>query len=234
MVNGGYPFLSDIFEIDYALGDSYNIGGVTLQGYILDGEEYVKWNDSWYQVEPIRWRLTPNASQQSAYGTLTDTLAVMDKIVYLGQFSDQSLGIGNGYANNTIVNEFLTESGSGLTTTINGNQILYNEFMASFSASVESFGNTGISTTNQNGYLFVSSIDELETICGGDLDVEFSDLVMDMLIENEQLMLYYTRTLGDNLNNVSCLNRVGGKVQRSPLEMLGDRFTISVSEYGCV
>ena len=158
----------------------------------------------------------------------------MDKIVYLGQFSDQSLGIGNGYTNNTIVNEFLTESGSGLTTTINGNQILYNEFMASFSASVESFGNTGISTTNQNGYLFVSSIDELETICGGDLDVEFSDLVMDMLIENEQLMIYYTRTLGDNIDNVSCLNRVGGKVQRSPLEMLGVRFTISVSEYGCV
>ena len=74
----------------------------------------------------------------------------------------------------------------------------------------------------------------MNSICDSDLDVEFSDLVTDMLIENGSLLLYYTRNLGDNLNNVICLNRAGEEVQRVAQELLGLRFTISVNEYGCV
>ena len=82
--------------------------------------------------------------------------------------------------------------------------------------------------------MFISSLDELNSICNSDLDVEFSDLVTDMLVENGSLLLYYTRNLGDNLNNVICLNRAGEEVQRVAQELLGLRFTIMLKEYGCV
>ena len=247
--NNGYPMLqNDNLMLE---GDVYNVGGQTLYGYILNGVEYAEWNGNWYMVEPIRWRLTGNASQSDGYGTSDDTLAVMDKIVYLGQFANKELEIGEGYLfkdednnyqNNALVDQFITESGSGLTYIENEETVNYNQFLSSFNVDVESFGENGITTNvpgettpnTQSARIFISSIDELNTVCDGNLDVAFSDLVMDMLIENNQLMLYYTRNLGDNVDNIICLNRVGGEVQRKSQDILGVRFTIMVSEYGCV
>ena len=133
-------------------------------------------------------------------------------------------------SSNQLVSDFLNNSGSGIY-----DSGAYNRYLTEHIAEVDFvFGGSGVESRNESGYIFISSVDELNSICGGDLDVEFSDLVMDMLIENGQLMLYYTRNLGDNIDNVVCLNRVGEEVQRKVGNMLGVRFTIMVSEYGCV
>ena len=240
--NNGYPSIIEFPIYKLSSSDkSYQINGVILNSYYLEqlyennsydvipNAEYVQWNGNWYKVEPIRWRLMKNSSQTEGFVTTDDTLAVMDKIVYLGQFANKELEIGEGYLNSNISNEFLN-SGSGLLY----NGIEYNKFLASFSADIEVFESNGIQSSIENDYIFVTSSQELESICDDDLSVEFSDLVMDMLIENNQLMLYYTRNLGDNVDNIICMNRVGDHTQRNPLEILGVRFTISITEYGCV
>ena len=203
-------------------GSSFTIGGVSLTSKIYNNVEACLWNGSWYQVEPIRWRLVSSSSQTNGYGTTDDTFAVMDQIVWVGQFSTSSLGEGNGYMNNNLYT--FSTSGSGINN---------NSYLVNFSANVETFGSTGITTSSISRNLFTVSTDEIDTYYG-DRDVEFSDLAADMIRESGNILLYYTRDLGDNTNNITCLNRVGNETQRSAQEMLGVRFLIKVTEYGCV
>ena len=57
-------------------GVTYTLGGVTLDSYTYNGEEYCKWNGNWYKVEPVRWRIEKNTNQSAGFGTETDTYAI--------------------------------------------------------------------------------------------------------------------------------------------------------------
>ena len=78
---------TEISGIGSSNGNSYVINGKTYTAKIgANNTEFVQYNGVWYKVEPIKWRLTGNSSQKVGYGTTDDTLAIMDTIVYAGQF----------------------------------------------------------------------------------------------------------------------------------------------------
>ncbi len=59
----------------------------------------------------------------------------------------------------------------------------------------------------------------------------------DFLMRTGNDLLYYTRNLGTNYNNIICLNENGDRTQRKPnltVNQLGVQFTIKVTEYACV
>ena len=100
------------------------------------------------------------------------------------------------------------------------------------------FGTTSLYGTPENftARIFVSSVDEINTVAGSG-KVKFSDLVKDYLKSTGNGMLYYTRDLGTNYNNIICLNGNGDRTQRKPdlnANRLGVQFTIKVTEYACV
>ena len=77
-------------------GNNYRFGDLLLESSVYGNEEYCEYNGNWYRVEPIKWRLDYNSSQTSGFGTTTDTLAIMDTIVFVSQFSDAELNENMG------------------------------------------------------------------------------------------------------------------------------------------
>ena len=197
-------------DVYYTLSyDSY-----TLQ----NREEYLRYNNTWYKVEPIKWRLTGNSSQKVGYGTSTDTMAIMDTIVYAGQFSTSSLGIGQGYDNRATTSfENLVKNADNST------------YLVSYSPNVESFGENGVITQTATDKIYISSEEEIQLVAGS-YEVKFSDLVKDIL----GITIYFTRDMGTNINNITCRTEYGGPTQKFATSVQGFQFTIKVSEYGCV
>ena len=66
-------------DVYYTL--SYN--SYTLQ----NREEYLRYNNTWYKVEPIKWRLQKNDNQQNGYSTTEGAMAIMDTIVYADTYN---------------------------------------------------------------------------------------------------------------------------------------------------
>lgn len=208
-------------------GSIYNIslGDISsFQAKLYNGNEYCLYNNEYYLVEPIRWRLQGNSNQKSGYGTTTDTLAIMDTIVYVGRYSSGAINAGDGYQTNAV-------------TMLSNNQFDHT-FMTEWTQSMPTFGTTSLYGTPENftARIFVSSVDEINTVAGSG-KVKFSDLVKDYLKSTGNGMLYYTRDLGTNYNNIICLNGNGDRTQRKPdlnANRLGIQFTIKVTEYACV
>ena len=211
-------------------GSTYEVGGIgTLQSKTYQGKEYCKYNNEYYLVEPIKWRLDYSSSQKSGYGTTTDTLAILDTIVYVNTFSTSAINAGSGYSS-TAVNEFYnsTDKQNQFSTT----------YLVSWTQSMNTFGTSSLygNPTSVTSNIFVSSVEEIESVAGSG-EVKFSDLVTDFLYANGNDLLYYTRDLGSNYNNIVCLNKIGSQTQRMPnltANRLGVQFTIKVTEYACV
>ncbi len=207
-------------------GSTYYMGAISsLASKIYNGNEYCKYNNEFYLVEPIRWRLTSSSSQKTGYGTTTDTLAVMAEVVYVGRYSTSEINAGSGYQTISVNNYMMK------------NQI-DNTYLVNWTQSMPTFGTTSINGAVQNvtSRMFVSSVDEINTVAGSG-KVKFSDLVKDYLKSTGNGMLYYTRDLGTNYNNIICLNENGDRTQRKPnltANRLGVQFTIKVTEYACV
>ena len=210
-------------------GNTYYINGTALTGYIgTDGNEYCCYdfgnNDvRWYKVEPIRWRLAYSSSQKSGYGTTTDTFAVLDTIVYAGQYSATEIGLNSGYVTTT-----LDEFKKNITSTT---------YLATFSANVESFSPTGTTSKSQSANIFISSADEISSVLNNKTglskySVKFSDLVKDIL--GKGIHKYFTRNLGSNTSTIKSYTELGMVTQNLCTNLQGVQFTIKVSEYGCV
>ena len=204
-------------------GSVYYMDGIgNMQSKVYNGNEYCEYNGNYYLVQPIKWRLTYSSSQQTGYGTTTDTLAVMDTIVYVGRYSESTINEGQGYSSTAV---------DGL----NNNQI-DEYYLVEWTESMPTFGTTLLYGTPDEvtSNIFVSSMEEIESVAG-DYSVKFSDLVSDYLADTGAGMFYYTRNLGTNQNNIVCLSIDGAVTQRKPnLNLLGVQFTITVSEYACV
>ena len=211
-------------------GSTYVMGVQSFTSKVYNGNEYCLYNNEYYLVEPIRWRLQANSSQKTGYGTTTDTLAVMDTIVYLGRYSTTEINAGSGYSSTAV--DYL------YNTLNNENNRMDSTYLVNWTQSMPTFGTTSLNGTAQNvtARVFVSSIDEINTVAGSG-KVKFSDLVKDYLKSTGNGMLYYTRDLGTNYNNIICLNENGDRTQRKPnltANRLGVQFTIKVTEYACV
>ena len=204
-------------------GGTYYINGTTMVSKKVNNVEYCKYGNNWYKVEPIRWRLAYSSSQKSGYGTTTDTFAVLDTIVYAGQYASGRLGGGQGYVTTT-----LDEFKKNITSTT---------YLAAFSANVESYTGTGITSSSQSANMFISSADEISSVLNNKTgsakySVKFSDLVKDIL--GKGIHKYYTRNLGSNTSTIKSYTELGMLTQNLCTNIQGVQFTIKVSEYGCV
>ena len=203
-------------------GANYYIAGQTLTAKVYSGKEYCKWNNNWYEVEPIKWRLDASSSQKNGYGTTTDTNAVLAEIVYVDQYSSSSIDAGEGYSNQSVT-DFMR---NGISTT----------YLVNYSSSTQTFG-TGTSLYGTNASttarMFVSSQSEITNVVGN-MNMTFSDLVEDMIKYYGGTNVYFTRDLGSNYNNIVCFNEVGREVQRFATDYRGVQFTVRFTEYGCV
>ena len=202
-------------------GANYYIAGQTLTAKVYSGKEYCKWNNNWYEVEPIKWRLDASSSQKDGYGTTSATSAVLAEIVYVGQYSSSNIGSGAGYSS-TAVTQFLR---NGIDTT----------FLSTYTTSTQTFGN-GTSlygSANVSSNMFVASSSEINSV-SETLAVGFSDLVKDIIKANGGTSVYFTRDLGSNYNNIVCFNEVGRESQRMATAIRGVQFTVRFTEYACV
>ena len=204
-------------------GANYYIAGQTLTAKVYSGKEYCKWNNNWYEVEPIKWRLDASSSQKDGYGTTTDTNAVLAEIVYVDQYSSSSIDAGEGYSSSSVT-EFMR---NGISTT----------YLVNYTKSSQTFGD-GTSLYNPNltnhiSQMSVSSQSEITSVAG-DMNITFSDLAEDMIKYYGGTNVYFTRDLGSNYNNIVCFNEVGREVQRFATDYRGVQFTVRFTEYGCV
>ena len=203
-------------------GANYYIAGQTLTAKVYSGKEYCKWNNNWYEVEPIKWRLDYSSSQKDGYGTTTDTNAVLAEIVYVDQYSSSSIDAGEGYSNQSVT-DFMR---NGISTT----------YLVNYATSTQTFG-TGTSLYGTNASttarMFVSSQSEINAV-NGTMNMTFSDLVKDMIKYYGGTNSYFTRDLGSNYNNITCINAVGKEIQRFATDYRGLQFTVRFTEYGCV
>ena len=205
-----------------ANGSNYYIAGQTLTAKVYSGKEYCKWNNNWYEVEPIKWRLDASSSQTDGYGTTTDTNAVLAEIVYVDQYSSSSIDAGEGCSNQSVT-DFMR---NGISTT----------YLVNYTTSTQTFGcGTSLYGTNASttARMFVSSQSEINAV-NGTMNMTFSDLVEDMIKYYGGTNVYFTRDLGSNYNNIVCFNEVGREVQRFATDYRGVQFTVRFTEYGCV
>ena len=209
-------------------GTIYYFAGLSLQSKVYGGKEYCKYNNSWYEVMPIRWRLVYSSSQTSGYGTTTDTLAVMAEIVYVDAFSNSYIGEGAGYSSESV-------------TELMKNQIDV-EYLVTESKSMPTFGSTSLNGTPESisSNIFVASYDDLSNFTTNKNGTEklgkikFSDLAKDYLRANGKDTLYYTRDLGKSYNHIYCMNANGDRVQYKAQNYFGVQFAIKVTEYACI
>ncbi len=210
------------------VGTTYYFAGEPMESKVYGGKEYCQYNNNWYEVMPIRWRLVYSSSQTSGYGTTTDTLAVMAEIVYVDAFSDSYLGAGAGYSSESV-------------TELMKNQIDVT-YLVTESKSMPTFGSTSLNGTAKSvsGNMFVASYDDLSNFTTNKNGTEklgkikFSDLAKDYLRANGKDTLYYTRDLGKSYNHIWCMNANGDRVQYKANNLFGVQFSILVTEFACV
>ena len=154
---------------DLTSGNNYRFGALVLESKIYGNEEYCEYNGNWYMVEPIRWRLDYTSSQTSGFGTTTDTLAIMDTIVFVSQFSETELNVGDGYSDTAVTGllESFAETAYFVTET----------------KSMPTFGSSTINGTAESvtSNIFVASREEITEVAGCG-KIQFSDLVKDYLM----------------------------------------------------
>ncbi len=216
-------------------GKLYTTGAFSegIQAKVYNGEEYLVWQDTYYLVEPIRWRIISNGNQEVGYGEVSEEgiMAVMDTIVYAGRFSDSEITENQCYSTvaRAVFYGSYGDENNGIDST----------YLINWTQSMPTFGTTSLNGSNQSwtDRMFVSSIEEIEQVTGS-REVKFSDFVYDyMIVHHGVVPLCWTRDLGSNYNNILCLNENGDITQRKPniiINQLGVQFTIKISEYACV
>ena len=203
-------------------GQTYYFAGQSVRAKTYGGTEYCQWNGNWYEVEPIKWRLTSDPNQTTGYVSTSPINAVLAEIVYVDQYSSIELNAGAGYSTEAV-SEFLQ----------NGISTQYLD--GTYSYTVENFGDgtTFITTTTTTAQVLVASESEINAVAGTTA-IEFSDLAKDIIKYYGGTNVYFTRDLGSNYNNIICYNEAGFDSQRFATEYRGVQFTLRFTEYTCV
>ena len=206
---------------------TYTIAGQTLVTRSYNNDEYCLYNNNWYKVEPVRWRLQGTYTSGQGFEN-TNVTAVLAEIVYASAWADVELGIGEGYSNSLIdditfyEDSLLHEWSSGVT-----------DFIDVTNKKVEQFTEKGVQEVNYTHEpdFFASSIEEIELVCGKNANMEMSDLVK--AITNNSIK-YWTRNLGSTLNTAKTMTTLGMVSQDAMQNVLGVQYTINITEFGCI
>ena len=206
---------------------TYSIAGQTLVTRSYNNDEYCLYNNNWYKVEPVRWRLQGTYTSGQGFEN-TNVTAVLAEIVYASAWADVELGIGEGYSNSLIdditfyEDSLLHEWSSGVT-----------DFIDVTNKKVEQFTEKGVQEVNYTHEpdFFASSIEEIELVCGKNANMEMSDLVK--AITNNSIK-YWTRNLGSTLNTAKTMTTLGMVSQDAMQNLLGVQYTINITEFGCI
>lgn len=209
-----------------ASSNVYYFAGSMYAAKIYLNEEYCNIFGNWYLVEPVRWRIdSSNSASLSGYVS-TDTLAVTVDVVYIGKYSNSSMGIGDGYISANSSSQL-----SFVEYFYNNFSVNERTYLLDFSAESNSFSAQGPKQESSTNSIFLASDVEIESIFGN-YRANFSDLVSDYLSMINQNYLYFVRDLGTNLNNIECHSESGATgINQRPTYFLGMRFTIKISEY---
>ncbi len=209
-----------------ASSNVYYFAGSMYAAKVYLNEEYCNIFGNWYLVEPVRWRIdSSNSASLSGYVS-TDTLAVTVDVVYIGKYSNSSMGIGDGYISANSSSQL-----SFVEYFYNNFSVNERTYLLDFSAESNSFSAQGPKQESSTNSIFLASDEEIESIFGN-YRANFSDLVSDYLSMINQNYLYFVRDLGTNLNNIECHSESGATgINQRPTYFLGMRFTIKISEY---
>ncbi len=206
---------------------TYRIGGETLITRSYNGTDYAQYEGNWYKVELVKWRLQGTYTEGQGFENANVT-AVLAEIVYASAWAESELGIGKGYSDSLIDDRtfyddsLLYEWSSGDT-----------DFIDVTNKKVEKFTANGVQEVNYTHEpdFFASSIEEIESVCGKNANMEMSDLVK--AITNNGFK-YWARDLGTNLNTAKCMTTMGMVNQSNMQNVLGVQYTINITEFGCV
>ena len=153
-------------------------------------------------------------------------MAILAEIVYVDAYSDAKLMGGAGYSAESVA-PFMT------------NYIDEDKFVTE-TRTVDIFSETtGSTTTTVSGDVFVASKEEINLFkatangTGETVNVGFSDLVSDYLASLGKGEYYFTRSLGNQLNNFHSLSPVGASTQIKAQQAYGIMFSTKVKGYGC-
>ena len=202
---------------------TYTIAGQTLVTRSYNNDEYCLYNNNWYKVEPVRWRL--QGSYSSGYGIEGGTIsAVCENIVFAREYNLTAMTTGQGYRDSTLnKGEFYSSSGIGGEP--------YSNYITHQYRSIQSFSVTGTTSSNYDGWYHVSSVDEIKDICGANRQIVMSDLVK--AVTNNSIK-YWTRDLGSTLNTAKTMTTLGMVSQDRMQNLLGVQYTITVTNFACL
>ena len=213
---------------------SFKLDGQEVYGtkpydaYTYKNDEYVRYNGSWFKVEPVKYVLAGDYS--SNYATESGNVtAVSEKIVFASVFqtgwtANDCLGKGYAYAQ-------ISTNVSGIASEeyMESDELSY---LNSETYSVANFkmANGTKSASDITTQAIASSESEIQSVFG-DLSAEFSDLVADIL---GGYLYYWTRDVGSNLNNAQTISAGGiTGTQMKMQEILGVRVTVNVKTIVC-
>ena len=216
-----------------ASSNVYYFAGIALTAKVYNDEEYCNFRGNWYKVEPIRWRIAADENQATGnyFSSTSGYMAVIESVVYVGEYSDTALSLNQGYLS---VHGDESSSFSAVKYFLSNFNVDKSSYLVEFSANSQSYSSTGHVTESSNSTIFLSSKEEINSICGG-YATDFSDLAIDYL--NSPYgdgQYYFVRDLGSNLNSVCSYTSGGGEIYNKPISVLGMRLTIKISEYICL
>ena len=216
-----------------ASSNVYYFAGIALTAKVYNDEEYCNFRGNWYKVEPIRWRIAADENQATGnyFSSTSGYMAVMESVVYVGEYSETALSLNQGYLS---VHGDESGSYSAVKYFLSNFNVDESSYLVEFSANSQSYSSTGHVTESSNSTIFLSSKEEINSICGG-YATDFSDLAIDYL--NSPYgdgQYYFVRDLGSNLNSICSYTSGGGEIYNKPISVLGMRLTIKISEYICL
>ena len=216
-----------------ASSNVYYFAGIALTAKVYNDEEYCNFRGNWYKVEPIRWRIAADENQATGnyFSSTSGFMAVMESVVYVGEYSETALSLNQGYLS---VHGDESSSFSAVKYFLSNFNVDDSSYLVEFSANSQSYSSTGHVTESSNSTIFLSSKEEINNVCGG-YATDFSDLAIDYL--NSPYgdgQYYFVRDLGSNLNSVCSYTSGGGEIYNKPISVLGMRLTIKISEYICL
>ena len=238
------PFSSSRYNSSLFFG--FNI---TYETYLLDNEEYayiilnseeVMEDDSveeigrYYLVEPVRFILSGDYSEGDAVDD-EKIMAITEDIVYMLPWmyvTENSLGLGQGYLDSDLYWDLYSFVEVDFSLFLEDYYLTTIDWDLNIKNFKTADGENVVENPKDLNCVLSSKEDMDEVFGDGNYEVEFSDLVNDLLGGN---LLYYTRDVGSNLGNAECIS-AGGKtgLQAKMTEILGVRITVCVETFVCV
>lgn len=186
--------------------------GSSLSGYVYNNVKYAEYNNRYYVVEPIRWRIT---GRHSSGDLISGLDAICASIVFISEYSTTALPEKPAYVPYaaTSFRNILDDDLTGMS------------FMNNFVPRASKL---------ESNDIFVASGQDIQNVAET-FEVKFSDLVFDVLRSKNPSSeaVYFTRDNGTDVNNMITYNMYGNKTNHYANELYGVQFVINISRLIC-